>query len=150
VEEVGGVGTRRHEGTKGLKKPEYEPLPPRIERLATVVVDAAFQVHNTLGPGLLESVYETCLCHELACRKVPFRRQVSVPVVYRDIRLDSGLRLDLLVDEELVVEIKAVEEHLSLYEAQLLTYLKLVDVRLGLLINFNVELIKHGISRVIR
>lgn len=133
-----------------MKKPEYEPLPPRIERLATVVVDAAFQVHNTLGPGLLESVYETCLCHELACRKVPFRRQVSVPVVYRDIRLDSGLRLDLLVDEELVVEIKAVEEHLSLYEAQLLTYLKLVDVRLGLLINFNVELIKHGISRVIR
>ena len=81
---------------------------------------------------------------------MPFRKQVSVPVVYRDIRLDSGLRLDLLVDEELVVEIKAVEEHLPLYEAQLLTYLKLVDVRLGLLINFNVELIKHGIRRVIR
>ena len=118
--------------------------------MATVVVDAAFQVHTTLGPGLLESIYETCLCHELACRKVPFRRQVPVPVVYRDIRLDSGLRLDLLVDEELVVEIKAVEEHLPLYEAQLLTYLKLVDVRLGLLINFNVELIKHGIRRVIR
>ena len=81
---------------------------------------------------------------------MPFRKQVSVPVVYRDIRLDSGLRLDLLVDEELVVEIKAVEEHLPLYEAQLLAYLKLVDVRLGLLINFNVELIKHGIRRVIR
>jgi len=73
-----------------------------------------------------------------------------VPVIYRDLRLDSGLRLDLLVDEELVVEIKAVEEHLPLYEAQLLAYLKLVDVRLGLLINFNVELIKHGIRRVIR
>ena len=81
---------------------------------------------------------------------MPFRKQVSVPVIYRDLRLDSGLRLDLLVDEELVVEIKAVEEHLPLYEAQLLTYLKLVDVRLGLLINFNVELIKHGIRRVIR
>ena len=118
--------------------------------MATVVVDAAFQVHTTLGPGLLESIYETCLCHESACRKVPFRKQVSVPVIYRDLRLDSGLRLDLLVDEELVVEIKAVEEHLPLYEAQLLTYLKLVDVRLGLLINFNVELIKHGIRRVIR
>ena len=99
---------------------------------------------------MLESIYETCLCHELACRKVLFRKQVSVPVIYRDLRLDSGLRLDLLVDEELVVEIKAVEEHLPLYEAQLLTYLKLVDVRLGLLINFNVELIKHGIRRVIR
>jgi GxxExxY protein len=133
-----------------LKKQEYEPLHPRIERLATVVVDAAFQVHKALGPGLLESVYETCLCHELACREVPFERQAQVPVVYRDICLDSGLRLDLLVDEELVVEIKATEEHSPLYKAQLLSYMKLVDVRLGLLINFNVELIKHGISRVIR
>ena len=133
-----------------MRKQGYEPLPERVERLATVVVDAAYQVHTALGPGLLESIYETCLCHELACRKVSFRRQVSVPVVYRDIRLDSGLRLDLLVDEELVVEIKAVEDHLPLYEAQLLSYLKLVDVRLGLLINFNVELIKHGIRRVIR
>ena len=124
-------------------------MPERVERLATLVVDAAFQVHTTLGLGLLESIYEACLCHELACRKVPFRRQVALPVVYRGIRLDAGLRLDVLVDDELIVEIKAVEELRPVCEAQVLTYLKLVDLRLGLLINFNVELIKDGIHRVV-
>ncbi len=140
-----------HEGTKPQRKGqrEYEPLPERVERLATAVVDAAYQTHTTLGPGLLESVYEACLCHELAGRGIPFQRQVAVPVSYRGVRLAADLRLDLLVDEELIVEVKAIEKPEPLHEAQLLTYVKLADVRLGLLISFNVELIKDGIRRVI-
>ncbi len=132
-----------------MKPTRYDPLPEKVERLATAVVDSAFQVHDALGPGLLESVCEACLCHELACRKVPFQRQVPVPVVYRGVHLDAGVRLDLLVDNELVVELKAVDDLHPVSRAQVMTYLKLVDVRLGLLINFNVELIKDGIHRVI-
>lgn len=126
-----------------------EPIPERTEWVATQLVDAAYKVHKALGPGLLESVYEACLCHELTKRGIPFRRQLELPVVYDGIRLDAGLRLDLLVDECVIVELKAVEKHNSLFEAQLLTYLKLTGHRLGLLINFNVELIKNGIQRIV-
>ena len=129
---------------------EFEPIPPEIEGLATAVIDAAFKVHSSLGPGLLESIYETCLCHELHLRGIPFRSQVPFPVLYEGIRLDSGLRLDLLVADRLVVEIKAVEKLSPLHDAQLLTYLKVSGLRLGLLFNFNVPLIKDGIRRVIR
>ena len=127
----------------------FEPLPPDIEHLAKVVVDAAYKVHSSLGPGLLESVYETCLAHELTKRRIPSRRQVKIPVIYDGIRLEAGLRIDLLVDNKLILEIKAVEEMNRIYEAQVLTYLKLTELRLGLLINFNVALIKSGIERVI-
>ena len=124
-----------------------EPIPEAIEQAARQVVDAAFRVHTTLGAGLLESVYEACLAHELKTKRVPFSRQVSLPVHYDGMTLEAGLRLDLLVAESVIVEIKAVEALLPVHEAQLLTYLKLAKKRLGLLINFNVPLIKDGIRR---
>ena len=126
-----------------------ESLPPEIERVAKEIVDAAFKVHKALGPGLLESVYEICLCHELAKRNVPFEKQLSLPVMYEGIRLDAGLRLDLLVAEAVIVELKAVERMSPLYEAQLLTYLKLSGKRLGLLINFNSPVLKDGFKRLV-
>lgn len=129
---------------------QFDPIPPETEAIATKVVEAAFKVHSSLGPGLLESVYEACLCRELSKQDLPFQTQVSMPVIYDGLRLDAGLRLDLLVAEAVVVEIKAAEKMLPLFEAQLLTYLKLSGRRLGLLINFNVPLIKDGIRRLAR
>jgi GxxExxY protein len=111
-------------------------------------MDAAFKVHKTLGPGLLESVYETCLCHELNRRGISFRKQVALPLVYEGLKLDAGLRIDLLVNESVVVELKAVEKLMPLHHAQLLTYLRLTGLRLGLLVSFNVPVIKEGIKRV--
>lgn len=128
---------------------KFEPIPERTEWVAKQVVDAAYQVHKALGPGLLESVYEVCLCHELTKRGIPFRRQLDLPICYDGVRLEAGLRLDLVVEECLIVELKAVEKHNPLYDAQLLTYLKLTGHRLGLLINFNVALIKDGIKRIV-
>ena len=113
-------------------------------------VDAALAVHRALGPGLLESVYEQCLIHELHSRGLRVARQVLLPIRYREITIDAGLRLDLLVESILIVEIKAIERIMPIHEAQLLTYLKLADKELGLLINFNVPLIKDGIRRIIR
>lgn len=127
----------------------HDPIAPEIERLASVVVDSSMSVHRALGPGLLESVYEICLCHELATRGVSFERQVEIPIKYRGIRLEAGLRVDLIVDSELIVELKAVAEHSTLFEAQLLSYLKLTGKRLGLLINFHVPLLKDGVKRII-
>lgn len=126
-----------------------EPIPPEVDRLARAVVDAAYKVHSTLGPGLLESVYETCLVHEIEKRGLSVERQVALPVEYDGIRLDAGLRLDLLVDNSVIVEIKSVEKILPVHTAQVLTYLKLTTHRLGLLLNFNVPLIRDGIRRVV-
>jgi GxxExxY protein len=109
----------------------YESLPVEIERWATQIIDSAFKVHSTLGPGLLESVYETCLVYELTQRGMAVQKQVVLPVIYEDVRIDAGLRLDLLVEERIVVELKAVEKHLPVFDAQLLTYLKLLDTDLG-------------------
>ena len=118
-------------------------------RISGIVVDAALAVHRTLGPGLLESVYEQCLVHELGSRDIRLRRQIALPVVYRDLRIDGGLRLDLLVEDRVVVELKAVERLLPIHEAQLLTYLKLSDRRLGLLVNFNAVTLKDGLRRMV-
>jgi len=128
---------------------QRKPIPEEVERIAKAVLDAAFAVHKALGPGLLESVYEICLCHELAKRAIPFRSQVALPIIYDGVRLDAGLRLDLLVAECVIVELKAVEKSNPLFEAQLLTYLKLTGHRLGLLLNFNVPLLKDGIKRLV-
>lgn len=114
------------------------------------VIGAAVAVHRELGPGLLESVYQTCLCHELALRGVPFRPQVPLPIRYRGIHLDGGLRLDLIVNEEVIVELKSVDRMIPLYTAQVITYLRLSGFRVGLLINFNAPLLKDGITRLIR
>lgn len=111
------------------------------------VIGAAIEVHRSLGPGLLESAYEECLCRELALREIPYERQRVLPVEYKGIRLESGYRIDLLVANSVVVEIKAVEELLPIHEAQLLTYLRLGGWTLGLLINFNVEVLRKGIKR---
>ena len=142
----GATKTQRHE----VVMRDYAPIPADVERVATEVVDAAVRVHQTLGPGLLESIYEACLCHELSKRRVSFERQRTWPVVYDGLRLESGLRVDLFVGNSVIVELKAVDQHNPVYESQVLTYLKLADVRLGLLINFNVPLIKNGIKRIIR
>jgi GxxExxY protein len=127
----------------------YEKLPDQVEKLATDVVDAAFKVHKSLGPGLLESVYEACLTHELRLRGHQVRTQVPVPITYEGVTLDAALRIDVLIDDQLIVELKAVDALLPVYEAQLLTYLKLTGKRLGLLINFNVPVIRNGIRRII-
>lgn len=120
-----------------------------LEALGRAIVDSAFKVHRHLGPGLLESVYEHCLAHELGKRYIAVARQVPVPIVYDGERLESGLKLDLLVSDAIVVEIKAVEKMIPVYQAQLLTYLKLSRKHVGFLINFNVPLIRDGIRRFV-
>ena len=113
------------------------------------IVDSAMKVHTALGCGLLESVYETCLAHELTKRGLSVRKQIAMPVRYDGIELDTGYRLDLLVAERVVVEVKAVERMLPLHAAQLLTYLKLGGYRVGLLLNFNTAHLQNGIKRVV-
>lgn len=128
----------------------HDPLPAEHEEIASRVLDAAFAIHRALGPGLLENVYEVCMCYELSQRGCNFQTQLALPVVYEHIRLDAGLRIDILVEESVIVELKAVQSMIPLFEAQLLTYLKLTGKRLGLLINFNVPLLKDGIKRIVR
>lgn len=123
-------------------------IPEDVQLLSRSVVDAALRVHKTLGPSLLESVYEACLQHELRNRGIVAARQRSLPIVYDGLTLEGGLRLDLLVADRLIVEVKAVEALLPIHKAQLLTYLRLSGLRLGLLINFNVVRLKEGIQRV--
>lgn len=112
------------------------------------IIGAAIEVHRILGPGLLESAYEISLCHELSLRDIPFARQVALPVTYKDIRLDCGYRLDLLVADRVIVEIKSVEKLLPVHEAQMLTYLRQSSHRTGLLMNFNAETLKQGLRRL--
>jgi len=127
----------------------FEPLPRELEYLAKQTVDAAITVHRALGPGLLESVYETCLAHELRKRGLALETQVPLPIIYDGIRLEGGLKLDLLVQKRLIVEIKAVDEMNRIFKAQVLTYLKLASLRLAPLINFNVHLLRDGIEGII-
>lgn len=134
-----------HQDSKTPRK----PISQQLDQVATQVVDAAFQVHSTLGPGLLESVYELCLEYELTKRRLSVEKQVPLPVLYDNLYIEAGFKVDLLVDRCLIVELKAVETLLPVHTAQLLTYLKLSKCRLGLLINFNVPLIKDGIKRLV-
>jgi GxxExxY protein len=119
----------------------YEPLTQAVERLGRQIVDAAYRVHVALGPDLLESVYETCLCHELKERDLKFERQLTLPIRYCGVVIQERLRLDLLVEAAVICEIKAVESVPPVAVSQILTYLKLTDKRLGFIINFNVPLI---------
>ena len=118
--------------------------------LSERVIGAAIEVHRQLGPGLLESAYEECLCFELKQRGIGHRRQVPLPVEYKEVRLECGYRMDLVVEEQLVVEIKAIERFLPIHEAQMLTYLKLSGLKVGLLLNFNSVALKEGLRRVVR
>ena len=121
----------------------------RENELAGIVVDAAYQIHRTLGPGLLESAYEAILVHELQKRGLAVAVQVPVPVVYESVRLDAGFRADLIVGDSVIVELKSLERIAPVHKKQLTTYLKLAGKRLGLLINFGEELIKDGIIRIV-
>ncbi len=127
----------------------YAPISDDEEHIAKVIVGAAYAVHSALGPGLLENIYEVCFCHELSKRNLSYRRQVAVPIIYDGITFDEGLRLDVLVEERVICELKAVETMHPVFLSQLLTQLKLTRKRLGFLINFNVPLIKEGIKRVV-
>ncbi|HEX6124932.1 MAG TPA: GxxExxY protein [Pyrinomonadaceae bacterium] len=117
--------------------------------LSRIIVDSAFKIHTTLGPGLYESVYEATLAHELQRRGRGVIRQKGIPVLYEDVKLNLGFRADIIVDRKVIVEVKSIEAVAPVHAKQLRTYLRLADVRLGLLINFNVDLIKDGIRRVV-
>ena len=119
------------------------------ESLTKEIIGAAIEVHRELGPGLLESAYEACLCHELSSRGVSFKKQVDLPVEFKGIRLDCGYRMDILVENKVVLELKCVDEINDLHRAQMLTYLKLSKLRIGLLLNFNVPMMKEGIDRMV-
>ena len=127
----------------------YKPLSKREESIAEKIVDAAYTVHKILGPGLLEKVYEVCFCHEISKRELKYKRQVDIPIVYDGMTFDEGLRIDVLVEELIICELKAVDQMNSVWEAQIISHLKLTGNRLGFLINFNVPLIKNGIKRII-
>jgi GxxExxY protein len=120
-----------------------------LDAITGKIIGAAIDVHRALGPGLLESAYEACLAFELAERKLKVERQKPLPVQYKDVELEAGYRLDLLVDEKVVVEIKAVDQLAAIHKTQLLTYLKLSGRKVGLLINFNVRVLRNGIHRVV-
>ena len=118
-----------------------------LNNLSKIILDSSIEVHRNLGPGLLESVYEVCLCKELNLRDIKLQRQVSLPVEYKNEKLEADFRIDVLVENEIIIELKAVEFLLPVHEAQLLTYLKLADKRLGFLINFNVPKLVDGFKR---
>jgi len=134
------------------------PIAPRLacrtalpvdaeQTLTRAIISAAIDAHRALGPGLLESAYQACLCRELELHNLRFRQQVELPLVYKEVKLDCGYRIDFVVEEKVVLELKAVETILPVHQAQLLTYLRLSGLRVGLLINFNVPVLKDGIRR---
>jgi GxxExxY protein len=133
-----------HEGTKNTKGTKVSAL-----ALSYEVIGAAIEVHRLLGPGLLESVYETALCKELELRGISVERQVSVPVVYKGTPLECSLKLDLLIERIILVEVKSVEKLVDIHKAQLLTYLRLRELWLGILINFNVQVLRDGVRRLL-
>ncbi len=121
----------------------------KFDDLSNRVIGCAIEVHRTLGPGLLESTYEQCLAHELRSNGIGFKLQHPLPVVYKEVKLECGYRIDILVEDRLILELKSVEQVLPIHEAQILTYMKLASFRTGLLINFNVPLLKDGIKRFV-
>src|SRR5829696_4369170 len=132
-----------------MQKKLYAPISPTIERIGKAILDAAFKIHTALGPGLLESVYETCTAYELTQSGLRALTQVALPVTYQGIKMDAGLRPDMVVEECVIVEFKSVDTMHPIFDAQLITYLKLTGVRLGFLINFNVVHLKNGIKRIV-
>jgi GxxExxY protein len=133
-----------------LKESNYEKLSEEYEIIGKKIVDAAYTVHKNLGPGLLEKVYEICFCHELEKRNLNYVRQVDIPIVYDNLVFDEGLRLDVLVEDKIICELKAIELVNPVWDAQILSHLKLTNKRLGYLINFNVVNIGKGIKRFIK
>jgi GxxExxY protein len=126
---------------------DYFPLSSDIEIIGKAIVNASYKVHKALGPGLLEKIYEVCLSHELTKAGFNVKRQQNIPILYDGISFDEGLRMDILVNDLVIVELKAVDEMNPVWEAQIISHLKLTGLQLGFLINFNVSIIKHGIKR---
>lgn len=139
---------QKYEDTKYHKK-KFKPIPYEVEKIGKQIVDAAYTVHKELGPGLLEKVYETCFCHELSKRGLNHQRQKDIPIVYDGITFKEGLRLDVLVEGLVICELKAVDIVNPVWDAQVLSHLKLTGKRLGFLINFNVVNIGKGIKRFV-
>lgn len=131
------------------KKRTFRPLTAEEERIATLLVDAAYTVHKNIGPGLLEKYYEWCLCHELKKRGLEVQRQITVPLVYDGLEFEDAIRLDLLINNLVICEVKAVEHVNEVWSAQVLSQLKLTNKRLGFLLNFTVPLMKQGIRRFV-
>ncbi len=127
----------------------YSNLDLETERLAKIVIDSCFVVHKEMGPGLLEKVYEACLCAELKSRQLHFEKQKSFPLFFKGEKLDIDHRVDLVIENKIIIEIKSVERTIDIYQAQLLSYLKLSGLKLGFLVNFNSSLMKEGIKRVV-
>lgn len=121
----------------------------KLNSITEKIIGCAISVHRVIGPGLLESAYEECLCYELDQAKIEFKRQVPLPVVYKNVKLECGYRMDLVVEDLVIVEIKAVERIIPVHEAQLLSYLKLYNKKIGLLLNFHVPVLKSGIKRIV-
>ncbi len=131
-----------HEKHEGKQKMEFDELSNRV-------IGCAIEVHRNLGPGLLESTYEQCFAHELKMSGMPFKLQYQLPVRYKDIKIDCGYRIDVLVDNSIIIELKSVNKILPIHQAQLLTYMKLSGISIGLLMNFNVKYMKNGIKRMV-
>jgi GxxExxY protein len=129
---------------------DYDNVESRWSPVSSAVIGSAIAVHRTLGPGLLESTYSVCLAEEFAKRGIGFEREVPIPVVYGGVQLECGYRIDFLVERSLVVEIKSVRRLLPIHEAQVLTYLKLLEIDEGLLVNFNVQVLRHGLRMLVR
>jgi GxxExxY protein len=125
----------------------YAGMP--INQLSAILIDIFYHVHVDLGPGLLESVYERVICHELSLRGIPFAAQVGIPLIYKDQNMELGFRADVIVDNRIIIEIKSVENIAPVHPKQLLTYLRISNIKLGLLVNFNSETIKSGITRIV-
>ena len=132
-----------------MQKKFYAAVPQEVEKVGKAVLDAAFKVHTALGPGLLESVYETCTAYELNESGLHAPTQVGLPVTYRGVRMEAGLKPDMIVNDCVIVEFKSVDTMHPIFDAQLITYLKLTRIRLGFLINFNVVHLKDGIKRIV-
>lgn len=139
---------QRPEDSKEHKE-KFMSIDENVEKIGRMVIDAAYSVHINLGPGLLEKVYEVCFCHELTKRGLSYKRQVDIPIVYDGIEFSEGLRLDVIIEGCIICELKALENVNPVWEAQILSHLKLTGKRLGFLINFNVPRIKDGIRRFV-
>ena len=131
-----------------LGKKNFQPIPPDVERVGKLILDSAFKVHTVLGPGLLESVYEKAMCFEIGSNGMKFQNQVTIPIIYKGTILGEH-RIDMIVENEIITEFKAVDRLDPVFKAQLLSYLRLTNKKLGLLINFNVPYLRDGIQRVI-
>ncbi len=129
---------------------QFAQIPSELDLIGKKIVDAAYTVHKKLGPGLLEKVYEVCFCHELKKRGLKYQRQIELPIVYDDLVFEEGLRLDVLVEDKIICELKAVDELNPVWKAQIISHLKLSSKRLGYLINFNVVNIGKGINRFVK